>query len=514
MGNNVKYTLPDGYHQSQFLDELAVHFAVREEPVVVENYTLYDTFDWRLFNNALVLSVYGKHLYLRKLAKNETIHSVETTRLPVFLWDFPDCALKQYLAPLIKMRALLKLVDVHTRSTPYRVLNRDEKTVARVVYEEIRSSPRRNAPVLMAYLWIKPLQGYTRYAQTLAKRFKAAGLRIEKEESLYFKTLATTGKEPGSYSAKMNIQLEPLMPAGDATRSILSFLLQIMQINQPYIEKDLDTEFLHDFRVSVRRTRSALGQIKSVFPEQATNRFKTDFAYVGKISNQLRDLDVYLLKEDSYKSMLPEDLRVDIEPLFEYLGKKRSQAFKKVVAGLKTKKYARILADWERFLTDSPKNSTTAANAELPVIDLAQTRIYKKYRNVVKTGSQIIENTEDEMLHVLRIECKKLRYLMEFFTSLFASKKINRLIDQLKKLQDNLGDFNDLCVQVDYLLNITEELPATRQQGNKTLVAIGSLVGALDNKRRTVKKAFAKTFEDFASPANQALFRKLFASKA
>jgi CHAD domain-containing protein len=514
MRASLKFNLPDGHNEAQFMNKLAAQHAIKKEPAIVESFTLYDTFDWRLFNKSLVLSVSSKKLCLRKLAKNDIIYSIDTTTLPVFLWDFPDCELREYLAPIIKMRALLKLVEVHTRSKLYRVLNRDEKTVARIAYEEIRSSRNQNAPVLMAYLWIKPVQGYPKYSQNLARRFKTSGLTIDKEESLYFKALAAAGKKPGSYSAKVNIKLDPRMPSGEATRAILRFLLQTMRINQPFIEKDLDTEFLHDFRVSVRRTRSALGQIKSVFPVQITNRFKKDFAFVAKLSNQLRDLDVYLLKEDSYKTLLPGVLHTDIDPLFEYLRKKRSQAIKNVVSGLKTKKYAKILKDWETFLNDPQKNSTTAANTELPIIDLARTRIYKKYQNVVKTGNQIIQNMEDEMLHVLRIECKKLRYLMEFFASLFPGKKINVLIDQLKKLQDNLGDFNDLCVQEDYLLNIADELPATRQPGNKTLVAIGSLIGALDSKRRTVRDAFASTFTDFASPANQALFRELFASKA
>jgi len=118
------------------------------------------------------------------------------------------------------------------------------------------------------------------------------------------------------------------------------------------------------------------------------------------------------------------------------------------------------------------------------------------------------------MLHALRIQCKKLRYLMEFFSSLFPRKKINVLIEQLKKLQGNLGDFNDLCVQEDYLFNITRKLPATHQQFKITLVAIGSLIGTLDREKQTVKDAFAKTFIDFASPANKKLFRELFASKS
>ena len=155
-----------------------------------------------------------------------------------------------------------------------------------------------------------------------------------------------------------------------------------------------------------------------------------------------------------------------------------------------------------------------ASNANRPVIDLAQNRIYKKYRNVVKVGNQIIDNTEDEALHVLRIHCKKLRYLMEFFSSLFPRKKIKTLINQLKKLQENLGDFNDLSVQREYLLNVIGELPISHPQSKKTLVAIGSLIGTLEKEQHTVKEAFAKTFTDFASPANRGLFRELFASTA
>jgi CHAD domain-containing protein len=99
-------------------------------------------------------------------------------------------------------------------------------------------------------------------------------------------------------------------------------LLQIMKINEANLEKDLDTEVLHDFRVSIRRTRSALVLMKSVFAQIVTDRFKKDFAFVGKLTNQLRDLDVYLLNADAFKAMLPPVLRDDIDPLFDYLRKK------------------------------------------------------------------------------------------------------------------------------------------------------------------------------------------------
>ena len=514
MLNNLQYNLPNGYKKHQLISELADHYTIKRDPAIDERFAIFDTFDWRLFNKSLMLYASGNKLSLRKLAKSEIMQRAEISPLPVFIRDFPDSQLKQLLAPIIKMRALLKLVDVYSRSMPYRILNQDEKTVARLAYEEIRPSLKKNAPPLATYLWLKPVKGYPKYARNLAKQVEKAGFAQSKVEDIYFKALEGVDKKPGGYSAKVNIKLDPLMPADAATKIILRFLLYVMRTNEANIERDLDTEFLHDFRVAIRRTRSALGQIKYIFPAKTANRFKQDFAFVGKLSNELRDLDVYLLNEDTYKAMLPPILHDDIYPLFEHLREKRSRALQNVMRGLKSKKYAKILQDWEAFLNKPRRNSRSAPNAQLPVIDLARKRIYKKYRSVVKAGNLILENSEDEMLHVLRIQCKKLRYLMEFFASLFPLKKNNVLIAQLKKLQDNLGDFNDLCVQAEYLLNISEELPATHKEVKKTLVAIGCLIGTLDEEKQKVKDAFAKTFTDFASLENEKLFGDLFALPA
>jgi len=514
MQNSLKFKMPDGHNEKQFIGNLAAQYALKKEPAVAESFTICDTFDWRLFNESLVLYASANRLFLRKLAADKVLHSAEITSLPAFIWDFPEGELKRQLAPIIKMRALLRLVEIQSRSVCYRILNADQKTVARLAYEEFRPRLLKNRSPLVTHLWLRPVKGYPKYMLTLAKQFQEAGLKINDKEELYFEALAVVNKKPGDYSAKVKIQLDPEMRSDQATKVILRFLLQVMRINEAYINKDLDTEFLHDFRVAIRRTRSALGQIKSVFPDRITARLKHDFAYVGKLSNELRDLDVYLLKEDTYKAMLPPVLRSDIDPLFDHLRKKRSKALEKFIRGLKAKKYAKIMKDWEAFLNKPPTDSADALNAKLLIIDLARTRIHKKYRSVVKAGNQLLENTEDKKLHALRIDCKKLRYLMEFFSSLFPSKKISTLIGQLKKLQDNLGDFNDLRVQRDYLLDIIEELPMDQRRSKRTFAAIGCLVGVLDKEKQTVKAAFTKTFQDFESPENLALFQELFTATA
>ncbi len=508
----LKFELPDGYDGDQLIRELRQDYAIKKEPPRDAGFIIYDTFDWRLFNKSLFLYSSENKLFLRKLFQTEIVHSHEFSALPAFIEDFPAGGLKAVLAPIIKARALLRLVEVHGCSTLYRILNPDKKTVARLIHEEFRPSPSKNAPALATQFGAGSVKGYPKYYRNLTQRLQQAGLKMS-QENIYFKALRSVDKKPGEYSAKINLKLDPAMRSEEATKIILRFLWQIIKINEAYLARDIDTEFLHDFRVAIRRTRSALGQIKNVFPLQTTERFKKDFAFAGKLSNRLRDLDVYLLKHNTYKAMLPASLRDDIDPFFVYLREKRSQIFQEVIRGLASKAYKQIIKDWEVFLKSPPDDPPEAANARVHIAVLARKRIIKKYRTIIKSSQLILENTDDTAMHVLRIECKKLRYLMEFFSSLFPRSKMNALIGQLRKLQDHLGDFHDICVQQEYLLNISDELPIIDRQSKKALVAIGSLIETLDGERKIIKDAFAETFAEFAAPENSRLFRKLFANK-
>lgn len=509
----TKFNLPAGSDVEQLIQESSDPYKVKKERVKTETIRIYDTFDWLLFNKSLVLYSSADKLHLRKLSEREILCSVPITSVPVFVSGFPSSRLKEQLAAVIGVRALLNLAEIQSRSMPYRLLDGEGKTVVRLVYEEIRSSRNRRAPALAAHLWLQPVRGYSKHSQKIALRFEQAGLTVNTEDDIYFKGLKASDRTPGSYSSKLALQLDPAMRADEAAKVILRFLLRVIQVNAVHIEKDIDTEFIHDFRVAVRRTRAALGQIRSVFPAETTERFKKDFAFVGQLTNELRDLDVCLLKEEAYQAKVAPVLRKDIEPLFDYLRKKRSEAFQKVLDGLNSERYATILKDWEAFLNTPPQLSPAAVNAAGPAISLARKRIFKKYKSVVKAGNRISESADDRMLHVLRIHCKKLRYLMEFFASLFHPEAINSLIDQLKRLQDNLGDFNDLRVQEEYLLNVSKQLSASRGQTEKIFLAIGSLVGALAEDRKFVRSAFAKTFADFSAPSNRELFENLFSAQ-
>src|SRR6266550_6449803 len=70
--------------------------------------------------------------------------------------------------------------------------------------------------------------------------------------------LPISGRHPGDYSSKIDVKLTAEMPARCALEEVLLRLLDTLEANVPGTIKDIDTEFLHDLRVAVRRTRSAV----------------------------------------------------------------------------------------------------------------------------------------------------------------------------------------------------------------------------------------------------------------
>jgi CHAD domain-containing protein len=507
------FHVPPGHDAKRWIRELTDRYSVQEGRSRVEKISFYDTFDWRLFHRSLVLYSQGNKLVLRKVFDTGILHSAFVASPPLFPSDLPDSELRKRLASIVKVRALEKLADIYSWKTPFRISSRGKTPVSRLVHEEYRLSRDKEAPALAACLWWVPAKESPRSSRNLEKRLEEAGFSAIGKEDIYFEALKAADKKPGDYSSKVTIRLDPDMRSDEAAKIIMRFLLHIIRINEPHIGRDLDTEFLHDFRVAIRRTRSALGQMKKVFPSEMTARFRKDLSYVGKLSNELRDLDVYLLHEEGYKGMLPESLRADIDPLFAHLREKRSKVFQEVIQNFKGDKYVTILKEWNMFINEAHQVSTDATEAAIPIRVLARKKIYRKYQRIIKDGNLILADTKDEMLHALRIDCKELRYLLEFFESLFPRKEIRVFIGQLKKLQDMLGAFNDFSVQEQYLLNVAEELHATGQQSGKTLSAIGILIDSLDRRKQKVKDAFSKTFTEYALPSNQSAFQELFTSK-
>jgi len=136
--------------------------------------------------------------------------------------------------------------------------------------------------------------------------------------------------------------------------------------------------------------------------------------------------------------------------------------------------------------------------------------ITKRLRRILRDGQAIGPEDPRCGLHRLRIQGKKLRYALEFFASLFPKAETRTAIRQLKKLQNNLGDFNDLSVQQDMLASHIKELQGSTAQAHAESAALGGLITTLFHEQRAVRQHFETAFARFASTDNQDLFTRTF----
>ncbi len=470
--------------------------------------TFYDSFDWRLYSNGITCefdrSKASSTLVIRNLDSDLIIASTEIREVPAFCRQFESEPIRSALGPLLDMRALLPVCNLDYEIYNLNIINNDEKTVLRLVIEEHDLFKNR--------VTLLPIKGYDKAAEHIIETLITNLGLTPTHKPLLLTALKLQGRKPNDYSSKLNINLDPDMRADIAAKYIYSHLLKAIKDNEQGTIADTDSEFLHDFRVAVRRTRSGLSQLKGTLPDKISANYAEFFSWLGQITGSTRDLDVYLLNFAKYKKSLPVSIHDDLDPLYAFILAKQQKAHKELAKKLRSAKYLTTIYEWEQYLKAHAPLKPVELNAKLTIKQLADRRIWKSYKRVLKEGSAITGESPSEALHELRKSCKKLRYLMEFFQSLYSEDQIKHFIKNLKGLQEVLGNFQDYAVQENTLKLFSEEMLNNNVHAN-TLLAMGVLIQNLDTLRGNARKDFSAKFSTFKHEENHSAFKSLIAAK-
>lgn len=493
---------------------LQERFRCVREPGQRVRRTYLDTFDWRLHRRGATVWEEGKERWLRCASGKRLLGCrLAAGPPPAFAWDLPDGPLRRWVAPVIEMRRLSPVVTVDVRSQALRIVDRQEKTVVRVVLERRSAIGPRGRAIrrkMASALRIVPVKGYGgAVAKVVA--FAAGELGLQPADGTELDVaLAAIGRQPRDYRSKIDLPLVSGGRTDHAVKEILGALLATLRRNEDGVRRDLDSEYLHDLRVASRRARALLTQVKEVLPEEGATLLCKELAWLGKVTGPTRDLDVYLLTMPAYRESLPATAATDLEPLAEFLYDRRRQERAELVAALDGRRYRDLLRRWKR-LDDAPlPEASPMANAQRPVATVASEHIWRAYRRVWRRGRRIEPDTPAALLHRLRIECKKLRYLLELFRNLYDPEEVGGLIKALKQLQDNLGAFNDLEVQQHHLREMAAQMATAGAAQPPTLMAMGRLVDQLELRQAEERRRFADCFARFSTRENRRRFRRLF----
>ena len=513
----LSYLLPSALSAASLEDQLAARLNIQAEATGDVRRVYLDTFDWRLYRAGGVLQAKQTDRVLAMIWEDrrngQTMASCRVTRVPGRPAELPTSGLREQITSLVEMRTLLPLAQVQGQSRLLRVLNDDQKTVVRLRIEtaRCRDGEGRSVGDLAPRLTLVPVKGYAKAARQLADVLEQDLALVASAPTRFDQALALLGRVPGDYSSKLNLQLDPQQRADEAVRQILRHLLDTLVANVPGTRADLDSKFLHDLRVATRRTRSALNQIKGVLPAAIVADYQQRFGWLSKVTGPTRDLDVFILGFADYRRSLPAELRGDLDPLLPYLQAHQRDAQQVLRRKLDSPHCRRLLKQWRQYL-DGPPAAAQApgSQAALPIRQVASARLWRIYQRVLKEGRAIGNASPAAELHELRKSCKKLRYLLEFFASLYPAQYIKPLLKQLKRLLDNLGEFQDLEVQAHQLRAFGEDLQRQAADNLPVVLAIGTLIGDLLRRQGEARAAFSDRFADFDDAGQLATCRALF----
>ena len=496
-----------------------------------------DTFDWRLYRSGLTLEQVGTrgvtqlvlsgrdgaviaaeqvgpraahgHPAARENGQarpGASPHPGPGGRLtwPARLDALPFGPLRDHLGPVVGVRALLPVARAVSAVGDRRVLNSDDKTIARLTVDRM-SVTYPAAGDAAPRLTVTALRGYQSQAQRMIDLLAAVpGIADGGSQPALETALAAAGRRPGDYSSKIDVRLAPQMPAAAALAAVLTALFDTLEANVPGTVRDLDPEFLHDLRIAVRRTRSALKLAGDALPGDLARRFRAEFKWLGDLTTPTRDLDVYLLGYPDLAGRLLAASADDLAPFRDHLERSRAAEQRKLARGLRSARFTRLAAGWRDALAAVPAGRSRPAVARL-----AAARIARAHRRVIRDGSAIGPTSPPESLHELRKRCKELRYLLEFFASLYDPAQHWQAVRELKALQDCLGEFQDTQVQQDEIRAFAAQMLEERAAPAATLLAMGEIAAGLAARQREARTEFAGRFRDFASPASQTRIRAL-----
>jgi CHAD domain-containing protein len=270
----------------------------------------------------------------------------------------------------------------------------------------------------------------------------------------------------------------------EAVAEILLEQLAIIRANVAGSIAGENPDPLHDLRVALRRTRTLLKGYPGVFTPVDLERFKREFKELQTITGPARDYDVLIADLDDFAEERPQ-LATETAVLRKELVSKRHAAGNKLKRRLVSKRFEDLLQSWETLLKQLPESAREdRPDAKKPIGKLSRKRIKADRKRFSELGKRALKTGDLNDLHHARKRGKSLRYNVEFFGHLNPKKKSERLRKKLKKVQDELGDFQDTVVQEAALRDAVESSASV-----PAAVAAGAMIErALAERKRRFKR--------------------------
>ncbi len=426
------------------------------------------------------------------------------------LAELPSGPVTRALESILGDAQIRELFQVVNSRTTYEVCAAGSGSLIQLAMDEVQILPHRRfkqgEALRFRELELEVIQGRASALETLVAKLPRNAAVVPARLSKFERGLQAAGLtfvEPREAGEPISRQVSAVHLA----YRHLGDQLRVIQREEPKAWEGLHPEGVHRMRVGTRRMRAALKAFKDILSPRAVAAFQRDFKWLGKVLGQVRDLDVYRGNLDRYGA---EVAAADIDALDRYrafLDDDWQKARRRLRGVLSSRRYKRLLERMERFVAQGPSRSALKRSGFATVAEAAPLYVTARLTRVTKIGRSITRNSSPEALHSLRIQVKRLRYLLEFLAPAYGGR-LGKGITAAKRLQDLLGEYQDACVASERLRAYSEKAPA-RGDTRDLLITLGQLIHSQRCHAARVREAFPVEWRRFRKSASR---KKLLAA--
>ena len=210
----------------------------------------------------------------------------------------------------------------------------------------------------------------------------------------------------------------------DAFRTIgIACLGQIIG-NEPAVLRD-DPEGVHQMRVGLRRLRAGMSLFSDLLRDPQTAAIKSELKWLATELGPARELEVLVNRVIApiKKQRVPWK---GVPSLGQQITKKRKAAVTRAKNAVRSARFRTLtleLAAWvQAGQWTTPQDDLVRDRDDLRITVFAAEQLTRRWRKLRKKRKALAQ-LDAPSRHKLRIQAKKLRYAVEFFASLFASRR-------------------------------------------------------------------------------------------
>jgi inorganic triphosphatase YgiF len=291
-----------------------------------------------------------------------------------------------------------------------------------------------------------------------------APLRLEsrsKAERGY--RLATPDASPLQAAHAAPVELDPGLTGDETLRRIgLACLDQVLHNDAPVLAGLPDG--IHQMRVAVRRLRAILSAFSRLLPRDQRRWASGELRWLADALGAARNLDVFAadtlapaakaLRANGTPGVPERGVTGGIAALNAAAERRRQGAYATATSALRSVRYTAILLRLMRWFDACGWRDSGASSAlTQPIGDIAA-GVLDRRRRASKRRSRDFAGQSPPQRHRLRIALKKLRYSTEMLAGLYQPDAVSRFTKQVKRLQDDLGEANDVAVARDIVAEL------------------------------------------------------------